>query len=138
MYDYQKYLNGLNLWKLTSRKQVPTDRVRGIWIYGQSGIGKSRGVRDLFNNLGHDIFIKPQNKWWDGYRGESVVLLDDLDTATLGHYLKIWLDHHACSGEIKGGTVPLLHKYFVITSNFTIESLFRDNEPVIEPVRRRC
>lgn len=65
-------------------------------------------------------------------------MLDDLDTPTLGHYLKIWLDHYACTGEVKGATVPLMFKYLFITSNFSIEHLFVDTPSLIEPIRRRC
>lgn len=42
----------------------------------------------------------------------------------LGHYLKIWADKWACTGEVKGGTVPLCHHRFVVTSNYTIAELF--------------
>lgn len=47
-------------------------------------------------------------------------MLEDLDDACLGHYLKIWADKWECTGEVKGDTIPLLHEKFVITSNFTI------------------
>lgn len=53
--------------------------------------------------------------------------MDDLDFAggqMLGHYLKIWADKWACTGEVKGGTVPLCHKRFIVTSNYTIAELF--------------
>jgi len=46
----------------------------------------------------------------------------------LGHYLKIWADKYSCSGEVKGSTVPLLHKYFIITSNYSIDHLWSDKE----------
>lgn len=93
---------------------------RGIWIYGPPGTGKSHCVREQFPTL----FVKPQNKWWDGYDAQECVLLDDLDTPVLGHYLKIWSDKYSCTGESKGGTVMLRHKVFVVTSNFSIEELF--------------
>lgn len=42
----------------------------------------------------------------------------------LGHYLKIWADKWACTGEVKGGTVPLCHRRFVVTSNYSINEIF--------------
>ena len=53
--------------------------------------------------------------------------LDDFDFHGLHHNLKIWADHYAESGETKGGNVPLLFKYFVITSNKSIDELFCDD-----------
>jgi hypothetical protein len=38
--------------------------------------------------------------------------------------LKIWADHYACTGETKGGTVPLHHTLFIVTSNYSIEELY--------------
>lgn len=49
-----------------------------------------------------------------------------MDTSVLGHYLKIWADHYSCSGEVKGGTIPLFHKKLIITSNYSIGELFKE------------
>lgn len=62
---------------------------RGLWICGPPGTGKSSTIRDVF---GDDLYVKPQNKWWDGYDDQKHVLLDDHDTTVLGHYIKIWAD----------------------------------------------
>lgn len=69
-------------------------------------------------------FLKAQSKWWDGYSGQEAVILDDHDNPCLGHYLKIWADKYACKGEIKGGTIPLSYKTFVVTSNKHPETLY--------------
>lgn len=109
--------------------------VRGVWIVGAPGTGKTYSAR---KDYGGPVFIKSQNKWFDGYQGEKVIVLDDLDKGgeCLGHYLKIWSDRWACTGEVKGGTVPLQHTLFIVTSNYYIEELFGD-EKIVEAIRRR-
>lgn len=126
------------MYRLANTTNNDVKDVRGIWFWGKPGVGKSYFVRKWANDRGLKLFIKPQSKWWDGYSGEPVVLLDDIDTNCLHHYLKIWTDKYACSGEVKGGTVPLLYKYFFITSNYTIEDLFSSVPMSIEPIKRRC
>lgn len=101
---------------------VATEDVRGVWYFGPPGAGKSHRARTEYP----DAYIKAQNKWWDGYTGQSAVILDDLDTDVLGHYLKIWADKWPCSGEVKGGTVPLKHQVFVVTSNYDVDELFKE------------
>jgi hypothetical protein len=115
--------------------------VRGIWCVGPAGTGKSRSVRHFF---GEDLFVKPQNKWWDGYQGEKYVLIDDYDTKNTGllHYLKIWGDRYFCTGEIKGGTIPLHHQILVITSNyhpfhFCKNDTGEEDEELVEAMDRR-
>lgn len=100
------------------------DECRGIWYYGLPGTGKTHKART--ENPG--AFIKAQNKWWDGYEGEDVVILDDLDTNVLGHYLKIWSDKWACRGEVKGGHVNLKYTKFIITSNYTPDDLWPEDK----------
>lgn len=95
--------------------------VRGVWIHGWPGSGKTTFARTEYG--GPDtVYCKAQNKWWDGYnpKKHTTIVLDDLDTACMSHLLKIWSDKWSSFGEVKGSSVPLNYTRFVITSNFTI------------------
>lgn len=132
---YIRNYRGISNYKaLMTQDYTPSD-VRGVWYVGPPGAGKSRKARDENPNA----YLKPQNKWWDGYAGESVVIFDDLDKGAigLGHHLKIWTDRYACSGEIKGGTVKLQHDKFIVTSNYTIDDLWGDDEEMCKALKRR-
>lgn len=116
------------------KDQFTAPGTRGIWIYGPPGTGKSHEARTQY---GDKLFIKSQNKWWDGYQGEKVVVLDDLDSNVLGHYLKIWADKWSCTGEVKGGTVPLQHERIIVTSNYSIRTLWAEDENMAAAIERR-
>lgn len=117
--------------------KLPEDKeaCRGIWYYGPPGTGKSHRVRMAEPSL----FLKAQNKWWDGYHGEVAVLLDDLDKggSCLSHYMKIWTDKWACTGEFKGGTIPLNFDRFYVTSNYSPTELFGEDPIMLEAILRR-
>lgn len=111
------------------------------WIYGPSGCGKSSIVR-LENSA---FYTKGMNKWWDGYQGEEVVVLDDFDPthgSFLSYFLKIWSDHYVFRAEVKGGSMQIRPKKFIITSQYTIEQCFRlkdgePDQPTIDAITRR-
>ncbi|KAG9391963.1 Geminivirus Rep catalytic domain [Carpediemonas membranifera] len=132
-----QYLNCVKAqahYKLHAEPQTHAEGTRGVWIWGEPGVGKSHAAR---HEYGESIFVKAQNKWWDGYKGETVIILDDLDTPVLNHYLKIWADRWACSGEVKGSTVPLRHETFIVTSNYPIEHFTDGDNAMREALVRR-
>lgn len=132
---YVKYYKGIEHVKLMSTQPLQTEDVRGTWIYGPPGVGKSHHVRKNYPN----VFIKQQNKWWDGYDQQETVLIDDFDRngVCLGHYLKIWADKWAATGEFKGGTLNLLYTKFFITSNYSIDELFYEDSVLCAAIKRR-
>lgn len=117
LFSYQQLRQAKMLYTLDSLVVPEYMPKTCYWIYGSTGIGKSRWVRSNYPGF----FNKSQNKWWDGYNGEKVVLIDDFDHSgnALGHLLKIWADCYSFSAEIKGGTIKPVIDTFIITSQYT-------------------
>lgn len=107
-----------------------SDNVRGIWIWGKSGSGKSRFVRDFALKNNKRLYPKLCNKWWDGYKGEEIVCMDDLMPVhnCLCQHLKIWTDRYGCVLETKGGAITDNYKYFFVTSQYELKTIFPDFE----------
>lgn len=115
--QYKQYKEAIQSYKLDSIHVPDYIPKECIWIYGKTGIGKSRYIRDNFPG---QAYFKAQNKWWDGYTGQSVILIDDFDKAGqgLGHLLKIWADCYSFNAEIKGGTIRPVYSKMFITSQY--------------------
>jgi len=111
------------------------DGVCGIWVYGKSGSGKTTNVNRAYPNA----YLKPLNKWWDGYQGEEVVILDDMDIyhRDLTSNLKHWGDFLPFIGEVKMQSTFIRPKKFIVTSQYTIREIWKDDEESFEALNRR-
>lgn len=99
----------------------------GIWIYGESGSGKSHAVQFTYP----DHYKKGHNKWWDGYDGEDVAYIDDIGRGDkwLGEfYLKHWTDRYPFAAESKGYCGQIRPKKLIVTSQYRIEDIWEDIE----------
>lgn len=111
---------------------------KNLWIYGPPGTGKSRLVWDYARDNGLTIYVKLQNKWWDGFRKHDMVLIDDAgeNMKALASHIKNWADRYPFTAEVKGGSRRLNPTFnFIVTSNYAIEELF--NATDAEAIKRR-
>lgn len=104
---------------------IPRDEVIVNVYYGPTGTGKTRRAHDEI--AGREYFDKnPLTKWWDGYRGQKLCLIDEFAGRVDIINLLRWLDRYPCTVEVKGFSVPLEATEFWITSNLSPEEWYPD------------
>lgn len=89
---------------------------RQVMVYwGRTGAGKSRRAWD---EASLDAYPKdPRSKFWDGYRGQENVVIDEFRGGIdISHMLR-WLDRYPVVVEVKGSSVVLRATKIWITSN---------------------
>jgi len=108
----------------------------GYWFHGPPRTGKSASARQE-NPV---YFDKMCNKWWDGYQGEEVVLIDDFDKnhKVLGHHMKRWMDRYSFGAEQKGTSTQIRPLRIIVTSNYTPEEIWEDDLTLATAIRERC
>lgn len=96
-------------------------------FWGKTGSGKSYRA---FQEAGEMFYLKdPHTKWWDGYRGEENIIIDEFrGKCEIGNLLK-WVDWTPCLAETKGSQVPLRSKKWWIMSNLDPREWYKDLDP---------
>lgn len=133
-----------------------------ILIHGQTGTGKSFSVEMIHGCLNlfwksycesrkkqfhpMEIYYKKCNKWWDGYFGQEIVVIEEIEPSwsrISGNLLKQLCDQYPFPVEIKGSSINKIRPLFVIiTSNYSLKQLCSKDDGTIigenyEPLKRR-
>lgn len=74
---------GLRMLQTIARPKRRYHTTRFVHFWGPSGTGKSKGICDLLRSNtwldDHVYWKRPFNRWWDGYSGQAITIIDDFD-----------------------------------------------------------
>jgi len=120
---------GLRIQHYRTFKQIACDNLDPVAIertvnvfWGATGTGKSRRA---WAEAGLAAFPKdPRTKFWDGYRGQQHVVIDEFrGDIDISHVLR-WFDRYPVNIEIKGSGTTLRATTVWITSNISPDAWY--------------
>lgn len=114
------HLYGRTLEKIVdadTENKIRTWMTKGIWYYGKTGCGKSHKANENYSRDTHYIWNSEDKNWWDNYKGQETVILDDFrGELKYGTLLKL-VDRYDFSVPRRGrAPYPFLAKTLIVTS----------------------
>ena len=105
----------------------------GFFFYGKTGSGKTRTA---FEEL-PKIYTPLSYKWWEGYEGQTEVLIDDFrkDWCKFHELLKL-LDRYPFKVEAKGSHHQLMATTIIITAPYPPQYMYDTREDIEQLLRR--
>ncbi|ALE29840.1 replication associated protein [Lake Sarah-associated circular virus-27] len=88
-----------------------------IVVWGPTGTGKTRWAFDNYPSAFWKTKSGGSQQFWDGYDGESVIIVDEFYGWLPFDFMLRFLDRYPVKLEIKHGTVPLCADTIIFTSN---------------------
>lgn len=106
------------------RRQQRDFMTQGIWYYGTTGVGKSYRAA---NAEGTKYFHKFDNNWWDNYRQEDVVIINEFRGQLTFSDLLAMVDQWPYSVSRRNRCpMPFMSKTVIITSDSPPEGVYKD------------
>jgi len=117
------------------------DLVRGLWIEGPTGCGKSYWMRTFAENERCYPYNRI-NSFFERYNLESILTIDDLDTENrwMFSHLKVWCNENTTLLNVKGSSCWSYFERVIITSQYEPRDIVdgsKRDEPLLEAIQRR-
>lgn len=115
-HQYGRTLNKIE--DIRMRKVFRTEMTKGIWYYGQTGVGKSHKAFEGFNPETHYVHNVNDKGWWDGYLQQETVIINDFRGELKFQDLLTLVDKWPHSVPRRGREpIPFISKTVIITSS---------------------
>lgn len=111
-----------DIWNDMHVRELMDTKYLKIFV-GPSGTGKSTTAKEL---LGTDYYHHTGTKWWTGYKGQTKILIDDLNPKefTRAFLLNMMDNPEGFVGEVKGGSIDIRWDSLIITTQYEISDWF--------------
>lgn len=98
---------------IEARREPRSTPTEFIIYWGNTGTGKSYAAHEQFPNA----YWKDRGKWWDGYDGHEVVIIDEFYGWLPFSFLLRLGDRYPMQVQVKGGTRKFVAKTVIFTAN---------------------
>lgn len=128
IYRLASLKKSLDVYLQAKQEQEEAIQKEVYWFYGPTGSGKTRKAIEIGEEEG-GYWISNDFQWFDGYRGQPVVIFDDLRSGSLRfNFLLRLLDRYRLQVPIKGGFTWWIPRKIIITSPTTPDVVFRNKD----------
>jgi len=112
------------------------------WIWGNPGLGKSYYWRWFCEGKPYYYLEEPVKNgqvWWDNYKGETTLILDDAQGNLPARLLLELADPYGkdIQKPVKGSFIRVFFTHIIITSNMSIDVAYKAESHAIQALKRR-
>lgn len=137
---YHQYGRTLNkIEDLRLRKNYRKEMTKGIWYWGETGVGKSHNAFMGYTPETHYV-LPNDNGWWDAYTQQDTVIINDFRGEIPYNQLLNLVDKWPFTVKRRNREpMPFTSKLVIITSSLRPEDIYhnRNDEDKIEQLLRR-
>lgn len=123
------------------RKIFRTEQTKGIWYWGETGVGKSHKAFEGFTPDTHYVWQYEQSGWQDGYCQQETVIMNEFRGQVKYSELLELLDKWPYSVKRRHREpMPFTSKLIIITSSMHPKDIYTniDAKDSLKQLYRRC
>jgi len=123
------------------RSKWRTEMTLCKWYWGKTGVGKSHKAFKDFNNDTH--YVKDlETKWWDGYKQQDIVILNEFRGQLTFSFLLSLIDKWPLTVPVRNReSIPFTSKLVIITSSVHPKDIYKNVlscDESLAQLERRC